>query len=135
MASVSLLNSADPTFWFEHAMSHRNALGVIHPRTEFSVVPYFLDPPHNLNERASSWHLNHQQAHHDAALNLPAELGSSTLGVALWANLLEYRLDEPVSRSWWTFVNHLEHYVAAATILPSAIQPPPPAPQWKYPFW
>lgn len=134
MSRASLLNSNDPTFWFEHAMSHRNALGVISPLTRFSVVPYFLDPPRDLDRPASPWHQNHAQSHADAALNLPEVLGSRTLGVAAWANLLEYRLDDPVGRSWWTFVNHLEHYVAGDTIAVGTT-PPPPAPQWVYPFW
>lgn len=117
-------------------MAHRNALGVMSPLHRFSVIPYFIDPMVQNDPPAGAWHLNHQQAHNDAANHLPEEFGSGILGIALWANLLDYNLEDPDSRAWWTFTNHLEHYVGSNTILPqSAPQPPPPAPQWTYPFW
>lgn len=136
MSRASLLNSEEPAFAFEHAMAHRNALGVMSPLPRFSIIPYWLDPMLQTDEPGGFWHHNHQQAHSDAALHLPPEFGSGQRGIELHANLLDYDLSNPDSRTWWTFVNHLEHYVGGNTILPqSAPQPPPPAPQWTYPFW
>ena len=135
MSRASLLNSYEPGFVFEHAMAHRNALGVMSPLPRFSVIPYFLDPM-MLTEPGGVWQQNHMQAHADAAKQLPSQFGSGTLGLAINANMLDYAFDDPDSREWWTFVNHIEHYVGGNTILPqSAPQPPPPAPQWTYPFW
>lgn len=136
MSRASLLNSYEAAFAFEHMMAHRNAIGVMSPLPRFSVLPYWLDPLSGTNQPASPWHLNHQQAHNDAANQLPTEFGSAKRGIGIWAPLLDYDFDDPDSREWWTFVNHLEHFVGGNTILPqSAPQPPPPAPQWTYPFW
>lgn len=136
MSRASLINSLEPAFGFEHAMSHRNALGVMSPLTRFSAIPYFVDPFVQTDEPGGPWHFNHQQAHNDAASQLPPELGSTKRGIPNTASLLDYDFSDPDSRAWWTFVNHLEHFVGGNTVLPqSAPQPPPPAPQWKYPFW
>lgn len=133
MSRVSLLNSYDPTFSFEHAVSHRTALGVMSPLYRFSVIPYFIDPMEVTEQPGGPWHLNHQQAHTDAASQLPIALDQRRRGVDLNANLLDYALENPDSRAWWTFVNHLEHYVGSGTV---AVTPqPPPAPQWTFPFW
>lgn len=132
MALVALLNPDDPAFAWEHAMAHRTALGVMSPLTRFGILPYFIDPQRDLNQRASPWHQNHQQAHGDQALHLPTEYASRARGVANWAILSEYDLSRSDSKQWWAFQNHLEHYVGSNSILPPA---PPPAPRWTYPFW
>ena len=119
-------------------MTHRDALGVMSPLVRFSVIPYFLDPLLNVGTPASFWHLDHQQAHNDAANNLPATyLGDIIpLGISIGANLVDSNLDDPWNRSWWTFINHMEHYIGSNTILPQPQTPPPaPAPVFTYPFW
>lgn len=138
MSRVSLLNSNEAVFGFEHWMAHRDALGVMSPLVRFSVIPYFLDPLLNLGEPAGPWHFNHQQAHNDAANNLPATyLGDIVpLGIALGANLVDSNLNDAWNRSWWTFQNHIEHYIGSAVILPQPqTLPPAPAPMFTYPFW
>jgi hypothetical protein len=136
MSGPTLSNPADPWFAFQHAMYHRNALGVMSPLTRFSVIPYFIDPATG-KRSADSWYLNHGQAHNDAMNNLPSTyLGEVTAGSGVGANLVDTVLDNPWSRSWWVFQNNLEHYVGANTILPAPqIPPPPPAPTWTFPFW
>lgn len=113
-------------------MAHRTFMGVMSPLNRFSVMPYFIDPMTGIDQRASPWHRNHLQAHNDCALYLPEEYDSTAVGLANWANLAEYRLSDPASRSWWTFANHLEHYVGANSILPPI---PTAEPDWTYPFW
>ena len=134
MSRVTLLNSNDPSFAFEHAMAHRNAMGVMSPLDRFSVVPYLLDPEQNLAIPGSMWHLDHQQAHNDALTHLPTEFGAPTVGLFIGGILRDYDLDNQAQRTWWTFQNHMEHYVGGNTITPD-VYLPPPALQWVYPFW
>lgn len=134
MSRVVLLNSRDPWFAFDHAMAHRNGLGVMAPLDRFSVVPYLLDPMSDISIPGGSWHLDHQQAHNDALANLPSQFGAATVGLHIGGILRDYDLDNTRQRLWWEFQNHQEHYVGGNTILPS-VQIPPPAPQWTYPFW
>lgn len=107
MARCSLLNfptnpMAQKAWVFEHAMAHRNALGVLtrykgttvnnvttwtvqRPLAGFSVVPYFVDPMAGYQRAAGKYLLNHQQAHDDALRNFPIQYGwkflSSTIQV------------------------------------------------------
>lgn len=139
MARVSLLHRGDglgqrQAFDLEHAMAHRNALGVMHPLTRFSIVPYLIDPMQAAGTPASQWHMNHQQAHNDALDNLPSAFGSGTTGLRVGGILADSDLDKPSQFRWWMFQNHTEHYVGGNTINPN-VQLPPPSPQWIYPFW
>ena len=136
MAHPTLLNMDDPWFEWQHAMSHRDFLGVMSPLTRFSVIPYWLEPITD-QRPAGPWRFNHQQAHLDAMNNLPATyLGEIVPGTAVNANLVDSNLDDAWNRSWITFQNHMEHYVGSARILPAPqTPPPPPAPIIKYPFW
>jgi hypothetical protein len=129
-----MLNSDDPWFPWDHAFAHRNALGVMSPLDRFSSIPYFIDPMQDIATPGSMWHLDHQSAHNDALANLPTEFGASTVGLFIGQNLRDTDLDDPRQRLWWTFQNHMEHYVGGNTITPN-VQFPPPAPQWVYPFW
>lgn len=136
MSRASLMTRKDRTFAFEHAMSHRNALGVIWPLPRFSVIPYFIEP--EVKERgkkpSSSWHLDHQQAHNDALANFPSQYGSTQVGLHIGVDLRDYDLDRERTRKWWEFQNHMEHYVASNSILPTTPAPYPTR-QWRYPFW
>jgi hypothetical protein len=133
MSSLELLNFSDPTFAFQHAMSHRNALGVMSPLDRFSVVPYFIDEMQPANP-AGPWALNHQTAQNDALQHLPTEFGASTIGLRIGGLLRDYDLDDPRQRKLWEFDNWIEHYVGANTISPN-VALPPPAISWTYPFW
>ena len=133
MSRVVLLNSNDPTFGFEHAMAHRNGLGAMAPLSRFSVLPYMLDPMQHQEIPGSMWHLDHQQAHNDALDSLPSYFGSDTAGLAIGGILRDYNLDDASQRTWWTFQNHMEHYVGGDTITPNVELTLPF--QWTYPFW
>jgi hypothetical protein len=134
MSSLDLLNFNDPTFAFQHAMSHRNAMGVMSPLDRFSIIPYFIDPEQNVGTPGSMWHLDHQQAHNDALQHLPTEFGAATVGLFIGQNLRDYDLDNEGQLKWWLFQNWAEHYVGGNTISPN-VPLPPPALQWTWPFW
>ena len=133
MSRASLLNLNEPAFAWEHAMSHRNALGVMAPLDRFSAVPYFVDPMLDTNVSAGNWHLNHQQSHDDALANFPQYYSSPNLGLRFGQNLVDTDLSNAGQATWWTFLNHMEHYVAGDSV---SLRPlPPPFPQWTWPFW
>jgi hypothetical protein len=104
------------------------------PLDRFSVIPYFIDPEQNVGTPGSMWHLDHQTSHNDALQHLPTEFGAATVGLFIGQNLRDTNLDDARQRTWWTFQNHMEHYVGGDTILPN-VYLPPPAIQWQYPFW
>ena|SRR6516164_5242692 len=134
MTTPTLLNFDDPVFAFEHAMAHRIYLGMMAPLTRFSAVPYILDPI-TVRRPSDSWHLNHQQAHDDADNAIPGTyLGPAIVGYS--PNMKDANLADPWNRSWWTFMNHREHFIESSAMLPAPqMPPPPPAPHWAFPFW
>jgi hypothetical protein len=77
MPAVILTNPDDPMFSFEHMMQHRQYFGIMgdHNKqgtlSQFSVLPYLLDPSFGTHLPAQSWNLNHQQAHNDFNADLP----------------------------------------------------------------
>jgi hypothetical protein len=162
-------------FSFVHAMEHRSVLGVIGfqpgftpqtgstakaipprpPLSQYSVIPYFVDPIAG-GIPAGKYHLNHQQAHNDALRNVPNRyfwqytttsvpqpppnppLTFQTpqmveYGLRVGANLIDFNLNNKRQRTWWTFQNHMEHYAMASTTVPAPA--PKPAPQAFFPFW
>jgi hypothetical protein len=136
MGAEVLLNQDDPSFAFEHAMAHRRVLGIMSPLDRFSIVPYFIDPM-DPQASADGWHLNHQQAHNDSLNEVPTGYGATEVGLRVGQNLVDTDLTAPQAKAWWTFQNHMEHYVQAGTFLPAttALPAPQQAPNWRYPFW
>jgi hypothetical protein len=180
MASVTLMRQGTrwgqrATFSFEHAMAHRTPLGVIGyqpgftpqtgstaspipprpPLSQYSVIPYFIDPPMGQRTGAGKWHLNHQQAHDDMLRNIPSRYywqyyntvvgppptpplsfqtpPNVSYGLRVGANLIDSSFANERQRKWWTFQNWMEHVNAATAILPPVA--PKPAPQWTFQFW
>ena len=142
MTLVSLLTVNEghkAAFGFEHAMAHRNYLGQMAPLDRFSVIPYLLDPMQDLSIPGSSWHLDHQQAHNDALVSIPsyyqgpdgAAPTTVQTGLFIGQNLRDYNLDNLDQLRWWTFTNHVEHYIANGVTLPASQDPPPQT----FPFW
>ena len=87
-------------FAFDHDMIHRFTLDKMPPVSR----TWQFDPTYSPNEFSSSWHLNHQQAHNDfnSALQIPSPNSI----------LKETNLNEARTLTWWTFINHAEHYQA-----------------------
>ena len=99
-------------FWFSEAMAHRTLLGAMSPLDRFTVLPYLLDP----FQDTGMWRLNQQQAQNDAMESLQL----TTIPAA--QNLYDTDFSNPAQAAWFTFVNHLELYVATAQ-LPSPLKP------------
>jgi hypothetical protein len=147
MPLAILLNPDDPLFEFEHMMQHREYFAVMDPLPRFSALPYQLASPRlDVGRPAGDWNLRHQRAHNDFNRTLPSNyLDGYTLstvtpippptpppppfdqatatdagqfGVLPEHNLLEGTGPNSEDRSWWTFVNHQEHYEANNAILP-----------------
>lgn len=120
MPTSILLNPADPIFAFEHMMAHRRYFAVMSPLNRFSALPYLLDPAYDTNIRASMWHINHQKAHTDFANSLPANYnaGPDQVGIPTAQPLADSDLSNAESLTWWTFLQHEEHYLADQAILP-----------------
>ena len=146
MSIVALLNSNDPMFEFEHMMAHREYFAVMRPLYQFNVLPYLLDPS-TAQSPADDWNNRHRTAHDDFNSNLPSNFnngytittvtpvppptpphppyqqataidGAGTFGIQAPGILLEGRGSTPEQQSWWTFVNHQQHYEANNAILP-----------------
>lgn len=161
MARATLLTTNDRWFQWEHAMAHRRPLAVIHPLTRFSALPYFIDPEQNTARRASSWHLNHQQAHNNMLQNIQTQYywapittfveepnpnpppptiivpvvtdATPTIGLRIGQDLIDTSFADERQQRWWQFQNHMEHYVASQKIAPAPA--PKPSPQPRFPFW
>jgi len=115
MALASLLHvRTDRTglnvFAFEHAMAHRQLLGAMAPLPRFSVVPYFIDPQHELQSPNTLWQVNHQQAHDDAMTSLPTFFGRTTVGIRPAQIYVAENQTDPMQLRWFTFANHTEHF-------------------------
>lgn len=144
LATLLVLPDVDNQRWrdvweFDHAFAHREYYAVMAPLTRFSALPYFIEPlpppTPPFPTDADDWNLNHQQAHNDFALALPAFYNDSSIGFGIpnSQNLVDSNLNDPETRTWWTFANHQEHYIANNAILPlpTTVAPNSPlAPGW-----
>jgi len=118
-------------FSFEHAMAHRQATAVMGPLSQWSILPYFIDPAQFDASPANKWNLNHQQAHNDFTSDLPAYSTALVPGIPLNQNLVDTNFKNPLSQLWWTFANHQEHFIANQAILPLNLT----IPTDQLPFW
>jgi hypothetical protein len=123
LASLLVRSHPKPTWAFEHAMAHRWMLGAF-PPSNFSIVPYELDPENN----HPAWHLNHGQAHTDALSGIapgatagpgqpyPTPLG--LFGAPIPANhLVDGNLQNRERQIWWTFQNHHDHFISTTVLV------------------
>jgi hypothetical protein len=144
----------DPTdaqvsvFAFEHMMATRNYFVAMAPLSRFSLLPYMLDPfPYPKEQEAHPWNLNHQQAHNDALASLPKAFGATDpeeegepvgpdpddIGLSIGQILRDTNFDNARQVKWWTFQNHMEHYIANNATFPETAPTVPP--WWRWPFW
>jgi hypothetical protein len=114
--------AAQNTFSFEHAMAHRSLMAVMGPLTQWSVMPYFIDPTNFSAGPAGVWNQAHQQAHNDFNGYLPGYSAAPAppaphLGFGQRQPLMDTNFQaRPLA--FWTFANHTEHLLAANTVLP-----------------
>lgn len=114
MTIATLLERGNnPAFSFDHYRSHVDFYGLMAPLSRFSVLPYLIDPESDISTPAGVWNLNHQQAHNDFLLTLPAYAGATTTGIPMSQVLVEPGLNDPVQQTWWTFSNLIEHQMGS----------------------
>lgn len=119
------------TFSFDHAMAHRNVMAVMGPIDQWTVMPYWIDPTNYQAGPATNWRLQHQQAHDDFIETLPTNPTAETPGIPMAQNLIDNDLQDPGTRAWWTFNNHMQHLIASSAILP--LPSAEPIPWWYLP--
>jgi hypothetical protein len=149
MAVVSLLvNPTDgpsrAVYSFEHAMAHRLPQQQMGPLSQWSVLPYWIDPQDFQAAPANKWNLNHQQAHLDFRKVSPAGPWAGAYpaapGIPTSQLLMDTDLKSPGAVAWTTFANHQEHYIINNAILPYILSgtvpvQTPPLPPWQAPWW
>lgn len=89
-------------FVFDHDQEQRSMFTALDPSVG---NPPILDPApiKATAERAGVWHYNHHHAHEDFSIG--------AFGYRLTQNMADATFAEKSSLSWWTFVNHHEHYL------------------------
>lgn len=111
MSAASLLFANEPAFNFEHRKAHEAMLSVSGPVTQFSSVPFWIDPPFGDTNVPAGWANSlHAQAHADFISLFPTLFGGS--GVS---NLNDVSL-YPEADAWWQFSNFQLHLSAAKAI-------------------
>lgn len=109
MSAATLLNSADPAFDFEHRKAHETMLiRQAHVSTNFSGLPYWLDPAYGDTAVSAGWgNTLHAAAHRDFVQLFPAPFGGSAI-----SSINDIAL-RPEAETWAQFSNFQLHYVAA----------------------
>jgi hypothetical protein len=126
---------------FEHAMAHRSLMAVMGPLTQWSIMPYWVDPQNFQAGAADKWNLNHQQAHDDYNSFLPAYSTAPSAGIPQAQILVDHNFQNQDNTSWWTFANHQQHLIAGSAIHPLPAAATPATPWWATPprrvsrFW
>jgi hypothetical protein len=113
MSTASLLNPlTDPSFDFDHDQMHRLMFISLPAGTQYSALPYQLDPVIGANVPAGWWNYNHAQAHGDFADAFPAITWPSNV------DLVDLNLSEG-SRAWWRLSNKQLHDIANTVLKPN----------------
>ena len=109
-------------------MAHRRYFANMAPLDRFSALPYVLEPPYNTDIPASDWHLIHQTAHVNFAALVPATYNGDPREVAVLTQpLMDSDLSNTEELTWWSFAQHLQHYIADQALLPLS--------GGAWPFW
>lgn len=89
-------------FVFDHDQEHRSMQAALEPGPS---QPPMLDPAlaSDTTPRAGPWHFNHQTAHNQFNLAI--------FGFQTQQNMADATFADKSSLTWWTFVNHQEHYL------------------------
>jgi hypothetical protein len=114
---------------------------VMGPLTQWSVMPYWIDPQNFQATSANHWNLNHQQAHNDYNSFLPAYWTAASPGIPQSQILVDHNFQNQDNQSWIVFANHQEHLTGANAIQPMPGAATPATPWWATPprrvsrFW
>ena len=106
MSGATLLNASDPWFDFDHQQAHNVMFTSEAGSTNFSGLPYFIDPAYGDTAVPAGWgNTLHTQAHQDYISLFSAPYGGSDP-----ANLNDLALT-PEQSPWWQFSNFQLHYI------------------------
>jgi len=110
----------NPSFGLEHRANHQIMLEAIGSRgVQFAIEPYNFDPRAAFaGLPASMCQVKHQNAHDEAAADLPPFHGSTAVGMNAGQILVDSDLEEPSGLTWSLFVNLQLHYAAMLSIGP-----------------
>jgi hypothetical protein len=93
-------------FVFDHDQEHRSMVSTLQATTTRTnaAQPTLLDPApiHLTAQRAGNWHYDHQTGHD--------QFSAAMFGFRIPQNMADATFADKLSLSWWTFVNHQEHY-------------------------
>ena len=89
-------------FVFDHDQEHRSMFAALEPGP---AMPPILDPApiEATLPRAGNWHYDHHNSHN--------EFSVAIFGFQTPQNMADATFADKSSLSWWTFVNHHEHYL------------------------
>lgn len=108
-----------PAFGLEHRANHQVILEKLPQGVQYALEPFYFDPRTiQAGAPATYWQLKHQNAHDNAAADLPPFHGAPTLGMNAGQNLVDLDLEEPAGLTWSLFVNLQLHYAAMLSIGP-----------------
>ena len=107
MSAATLLNASDPWFNFDHQQAHNAMLVNEGNSTNFSTLPYLIEPNFGDTAVPAGWgNTLHTQAHQDYITLFPVPYGGSGP-----ASLNDVALT-PEPSAWWQFSNFQLHYIA-----------------------
>lgn len=112
----SELNTA---FGIEHRAVHERILQALPQNVQYALEPFYFDPrTPQAGLPATMWQLKHQNAHDNAAQDLPPFYGSTARGMNTGLMLVDSNLEEPAGLTWSLFANFQLHYAASLSIGP-----------------
>jgi hypothetical protein len=111
LASLLTLPTNERGAWgfvFDHDQTHRSMFAALQPSgptQSVGALPPILDPApiRQTERRAGNWHFDHQAVHD--------QFNVAIFGVQTPQNMADATFAEKSSLTWWTFVNHHEHYL------------------------
>lgn len=112
-------SQVSPAFGLEHRASHQVILQSLPQHVQYALEPYYFDPRTiEAGAPATMWQVKHQDAHDNAAADLPPFYGAPTVGMNAGQNLVDLNLEEHSGLQWALFVNLNLHYAAMLSIGP-----------------
>jgi hypothetical protein len=105
LASLLTLPTNERGAWgfvFDHNQAHQSMYAAL---LSGGVLPPILDPaPFSAtSRRAGNWHFDHQAVHD--------QFSEAIFGFQTPQNMADATFADKSSLTWWTFVNHHEHYL------------------------
>lgn len=112
-------SQVNPAFGLEHRANHEIILQALPQNVQYALEPFYFDPRTiQAGAPATYWQVKHQDAHNNAAADLPPFYGAPTVGMNAGQNLVDLDLEEQSGLQWALFLNLNLHYAAMLSIGP-----------------